>query len=261
MFDRIGKDTKVFAYYVFVALVIAWTANRTLDAVRSVIPNDSYAPYIALGLFDAGALGWLSAFLGHAKGTQRTIAFWMTWASLAGIALMVAGALGLIDAEAIKLTLTGATVCNVFAAYAYHITSPANKEQIETQNLEDTLEAEALQIARADIERQAKQLGRLMANRVTARIKYRLTLPMTEAERKEWKANTVEGEVKDIEADSPALPGPQAAPMTFTAWLKAIPFFGRGRRPQAPQSENEPITTSTSNGSGSEESTEDNSQE
>ncbi len=244
MFDRISKDTQKFIYYAFLALVIAWTANRTLSAARDVLPNDTLSPFIALGLFDAGALGWLSAFLGHGKGTQRTIAFWMIFFSLTGIALMVAGSLHLLDALTIRYTLMASTLLNIFAAYVYHITSPTNKEQIESQNLEDHLEAEALKIARTDIEKQARQLGLIMSRRVTARIKYRLTLPMTQAEKDEWKNSAVEGET----VETHALPAPQGAavPNLFT---RLIGFFA-GRWKSKPS---EPITTTTSNISDSPE--------
>src|SRR5258706_11808863 len=128
MFDRITKDTAVTLFYVFVLMVLAWTGTQTFAAVKGVMPGDPIAPFIALGLFDAGALAWLFAFLKHAQGTQRTVAFWLTFGDLLGVVLMVGGALDLFTANTVKLTLLGATIGNVFAVYLYHLNSPANRE-------------------------------------------------------------------------------------------------------------------------------------
>lgn len=78
-----------------------------------------------------------------------------------------------------------------------------------------------MQQARARIEREAQTLGAIMARRATARIKYRLSLPMSEAEAAEWQGQTIEATAEDL----PALPQPVG--LSFWEYLKS--FFGRGR--------------------------------
>src|SRR5690606_15390561 len=82
----------------------------------------------------------------------------------------------------VVVVTVAATVLNCGAYYYYHANSPETREEIQAQELEDTLAEEALDQARQQVEQQAKELGAIIANRVTARLKYRLRLPMNERE-------------------------------------------------------------------------------
>ena len=86
--STIGK----ILFYVFIVAVFAWTASLTLAMVRIILPNDPITPYFALALFDGGALTWLMAFIGHAKGLiQRAIAVLSLVLDLAGVVALSAG--------------------------------------------------------------------------------------------------------------------------------------------------------------------------
>ncbi len=189
IFNVIGK----IIFYIFLVLVFAWTASLTIAEVAIILPNDKIAPYFALALFDGGSLAWLMAWIGHAKGTpQRAISLVMLVIDLAGVALLSAGRLfmgGQTLTEApenlglyVVYGIAIVTICNVIAAYAFHIADPEIIEQIETGILEDTLREEAQEQARANIEAEARELGAILAARATGALKYRLRLPMAERE-------------------------------------------------------------------------------
>lgn len=187
--ETIGK----IVFYLFVLAVAAWTASLTLSEMKAILPNDPLTPYFALALFDGGALAWLMAWLGHARGLmQRSISVIMLVLDLAGVVLLsaarlIGGGQTLIDippalAQAVIYGVIGATLANLAAIYIFHITDPATMEDIETSILEDTLQAEAMKQAQANIESQAQQLGAILAARATGKLKYRLNLPMGENE-------------------------------------------------------------------------------
>jgi hypothetical protein len=220
-------------------------------------------PYFALALFDGGALAWLSAFIYKAKGMQqRTTALLMTCLDLAGVLLMVAGRIftggqELTDipaglGQAVIYGLIGATLLNLAAVYYYHLNEPDTVEAIEAQSLEDELTEEALRQARAQIKREAQALGFTLAARVTANIKYRMRLPMTPAERRQWDAKVIEGKVKDEPAEAPQyLPAPGQTPAArpaFLAWLANLPKLWRAgnRADPFPDPQPEPADTITS---------------
>lgn len=196
----IGK----IVFYLFVLAVAAWTASLTLAEVKAILPNDPLTPYFALALFDGGAIAWLAAWIGHARGmAQRSISVIMLLLDLAGIVLLSAGRLlgggqTMTDipqalAQAVIYGVIGATLANLAAIYAFHITDPQTVEDIETAILEDTLQAEAMKQAQANIEREAQQLGAILAARATGKLKYRLALPMADSE----AAAVIEASKKD----------------------------------------------------------------
>ena len=187
--ETIGK----IVFYLFVLAVAAWTASLTLSEMKAILPNDPLTPYFALALFDGGALAWLMAWLGHARGLmQRSISVIMLVLDLAGVVLLSAGRLlgggqTLIDippalAQAVIYGVIGATLANLAAIYIFHITDPETMEDIETSILEDTLRDESIKQAQANIASQAQQLGAILAARATGKLKYRLNLPMGENE-------------------------------------------------------------------------------
>ncbi|MEW6400821.1 MAG: hypothetical protein AB1649_03420 [Chloroflexota bacterium] len=222
MFDRIGKDTAIALFYGFVVLVLAWTSTQTIHAVRNVLPNDPIAPYVALGLFDAGALAWLFSFLKHAQGTQRTIAFWMTFVDLAGVVAMVAGALEILSARGVTVSILLATLLNVFAVYVYHLFSPANREQIAIQNFKDKVFDESLKQAEKNVQSNIRAHGAIMALGLLAQFKYDLGLPLSESERAALQDDVIDAQAVNI----PELEQP--APRVWPAWLiAAAKFFGK----------------------------------
>jgi hypothetical protein len=231
----------------FVVALLGWTASLTYQEVASLFPGDYITPILALFLFDGGALSWLAAFTGKAKGTpQRFTALVMTWIDLFGAILMVAGRVftgGQTLAEipdwigpAVVIGLIGITLMNVAAFYYYTLHNPDTIEQIVGQNLEDQLFSEAISQAQMNIQREAQALGAIMAGRVTGNIKYRLRLPMSAEERELWEKDTVEGELVDPaklpQPTKKGTPGRLAGAMNFFGLSR---HRGRGLGQQSPQ--------------------------
>ncbi|HEY9760011.1 MAG TPA: hypothetical protein V6C97_32935 [Oculatellaceae cyanobacterium] len=227
---NIQKWITEFLFVVFSVALIGWTASLTLGVMEIVLPNSPYVKYFALALYDGGALTWLFVYIYKAKGTpQRAIAMIMTFLDFLGVVLMVIGALYLggqtlteIPTWMGKGLVNGtiaATVFNLGMVYLYHANAPDTREAIQNQDLEDELTEEALLQARASVEREARVLGAVLARRATARLKYRLALPMTEAEAAEWNGETVDATAEDV----PALSYSQRHPF----WSALQSFFGR----------------------------------
>lgn len=216
----IGK----IVFYIFVLAVAAWTASLTLGEMRAILPNDPITPYFARALFDGGALAWLMAWIGHARGLmQRAISAIMLVVCLAGIVLLSAGRLldggqTMVTASAslsaaVIYGVIGATLANLVAIYAFHVSDPETMEAMEAGLLSDTLRNEAMKQATANIEAQAQQLGAILAARATGQLKYNLRLPMGSDEAAQAN-NFVDATARDIPAQ-PRTPG------ILETWMKA----------------------------------------
>ena len=187
------KTIGAILFYIFVLVVAGWTASLTLAEVKVILPNDPITPYFALALFDGGAVTWLLVFIGHAKGLpQRAIAILMLVLDLAGVIVLSAGRL-LMGGQALAdipkelgatmvYAVIGATLINLIAIYAFHIADPETMQQIELQTLDDTIQAEAISQARANVEREVQALASVLAARATGRLKYQLRLPVNDHE-------------------------------------------------------------------------------
>lgn len=237
------------------AIAVYMGAIMTYDVMGDVLPGNDTARLLALAFFDGGAIAWAGICIYLARGSnQRAVSFWMMCFDLAGVVAMVIGAiytggqtlvnpppwLGKFIVDGVMVVMAS----NLIALYYYHYNKPEVKEAITAQDLEDELTEQAEQQARANIKREAMQLGALLAGRVTSRIKYRMRLPMTVDEQAQWNGEIVEGET----LPQPALPAP--ASDDVPTWVKAIfRFFGRGRSPQAQPSE--PITSTPTSDSNS----------
>lgn len=238
----------VFALIFFIALIL-WTASLTLGIMDIVLPHNPAAKYYALALFDGGALVWLGMFAYQARGVpQRGVSLLMFCLDFLGVILMTIGgvymggqALADIPAwlgSALVNGVIGATLANVGAAYYFHLNNPETRESMQAQSLEDTINEEAIRQARANVEREARQLGSIMARRATARIKYRLALPMSVNERSEWEGETIEATAEDV----PTLPAPAD---DVPAWVRTVfRFFGEGRKQPRQSAESTSSTTS-----------------
>lgn len=214
-------------FYIFVFVIGAFTVSLTLSELREILPGDEITPYFALALFDGGALAWLGAWLFHAKGLyQRALAVIMLIADLAGV-VMIAGARLLSGGQnltdppawlgaAIIYGVLLWTALNLIAIYAFHVTEPETMQQIEMQVLEDTIQQEAIEQARANVESEVQALAGVIAARVTGRMKYKLRLPVSDHE-----TQALQGEIIDPQQD-PALSAPaqQQAPQILQAKRK-----------------------------------------
>jgi hypothetical protein len=231
---------------IFFATLILWTASLTLEVMGIVMPNNPTAKWYSLALFDGAALVWLGLYRYKAKGTpQRGVSLMLFVFDFACTVLMAAGGIYLGGQTLANVptwlgqwiinVLIGATLANVGAGYYYKISDPEAREEAQAQSLEDEINEEAFKQARANIRREARQLGSIMSQRATSRIKYRLALPMTEEERAAWEGEIVEGQVvPPLQLAAPADEVP--------AWVRGVfRFFGRGG--SRPHYQSEPITT------------------
>ena len=213
-----------------------------------LFPNDPVLKYIAIALYDGGVIAWLTTYIGRAKGTpQRGIALLMTALDFLGVAAMVIAGIYLsgqtladippwVGSTVVNVTIIAAVV-NAGAIYYYHAHDPATIEEIQAQELEDDLNEEALEQARMQVQRNAQALGAIIANRVTARMKYRMRLPMSEIEAAEWR-----GEIVDAPSyDMASLTTPPVQTETF--WSAVKSFFGG--KPSRQPSDTQPSRSST----------------
>jgi hypothetical protein len=248
--ERMKKFVTGLVALIFGISIIGFTIKLTYDVMAILFPNDPILRWVSIALYDGGVIAWLLTYIARAKGTpQRGISLVMTVADFLGVVAMVIGGIYLsgqtlasippwVGSAVVNVTIIAATL-NAGAIYFYHANDPDVIEQIQTQELEDTLNEEALDQARFQVERKAQELGSIMANRVTARMKYRLRLPMTEQEHSEWQGETI-----DAQAYDPAqLPAPLPPVQDETFWSALKSFFGgkQSRRSSATQ----PSTNST----------------
>jgi len=219
--ETIGR----IVFYAFVVVVFLWTSSLTLQEVKSILPGDALTPFFALALFDGGAVAWLLAWMGHARGLyQRGIALIMLVIDLLGVVLMAAGRLFTSGSAAdapenigviVVWGIIGATLVNLAAVYAFHIADPEVIAAIETGVMVDTLRDEALNQAKANMASEAQQLGAIMAARATAQIKYTLRLPMTTTE----SAQVIEGHAVNVNNPPTPQPAQPKTPGIMAQWI------------------------------------------
>lgn len=228
------------------AIALYMGASMTYDVMGDVLPGNETTRLLALAFFDGGAVTWAGIYVYLARGSrQRAVSFWMMCFDLLGVIAMVIGAIytggqTLVNPPAwlAKFIVDSVMVvmsANLISLYYYHISKPEVQESIEAANLEDALANEAMQQARVNIEREARALGSILARRATGRLKYRLALPMSEAERAEFDGETIDATAEDM----PALPYAQRP--AFWDYVKS--FFGFGRSTPSPVTQPSPNST------------------
>jgi hypothetical protein len=229
--DRMKKWIATVVFSLLGLVVIGFSIKLAYDVMAVLFPTDPVLKFMAIALFDGGVIGWLLAYIAKAKGTpQRGVSLLLTVLDFIGVAAMAIagifmGGQTLADIPpwvgmTVVVVTIAATVLNAGAYYFYHANDPDVIEAIQAQELEDTLNEEALDQARFQIERKAQEMGAIISNRVTARLKYRMRLPMTEREYSEWQGETI-----DAQAYDPAsLPPPPVQDETF--WSAVKSFFG-----------------------------------
>ena len=186
--------SKTIARGVFYALALGvwvWMMTNTLGIAQMVFPpggNDflgDMLPYMALVMFDVGAVAWLLVFLRHAEGiVQRSIAVIVSFISLLGaIFLSVAHlylggqALTSIPAEMgtwVLWAIGGMTLVHGTAIWASHIADPEEMRKIKTQSIMDNGKALALERAEAMVDRELDGIAESMAGVYAAGIRTNL---------------------------------------------------------------------------------------
>jgi hypothetical protein len=246
--ERMKKWMATTVFSLLGLVVIGFSIKLAYDVMVILFPNDPVLKFMAIALFDGGVIGWLLAYTTKAKGTpQRGVSLLLTVLDFIGVAAMaIAGifmggqTLANIPAwvgMTVVIVTIAATVLNAGGYYYYHANAPEVIEAIQMQELEDGLNEEALDQARYETERKAREMGAILANRVTARMKYRLRLPMTEREIAEWENETIDAEAYD----PPALTSRPMDEPGFWDYLKSF-FTGK---PSRRQSAGQPLKNST----------------
>lgn len=171
IFGVIGK----ILGFVFGALVIGFTAWLTYLLAARIIPDNTILQAMCVILFDGGALVWFILFLTQGKGTvQWAIAGIGFVVGLLGAVVMAGGELllsqklvGLEDTTQIGwiliCTVIGAALCHATLTYAFHFTEPAVFNRIENAQKIANVQEKAYKSARAEIDRQADDMGKDLA--------------------------------------------------------------------------------------------------
>ena len=118
-------------------------------------------------------------------------------------------------AAAVIYGVIGATLANLVAIYAFHISDPETMEAMEAGLLSDTLRDEAMKQATANIEAEAQQLGAILAARATGQLKYNLRLPMSAHESKQ----IIDAQAQDITEPKPAQQQKKNEPSIISRWI------------------------------------------
>lgn len=237
--------------------VIGFMAYTTWHAVMRATADPLLAG-LSLFLFDGGAYAGYRMLVGEAEGApQRSAAQVVLWTDFLLAAAMVAGALEILPAVAIKYIMLCSAGFNGWALYFYETHKPETLEQMQEQDERDSLveaarrnrkklHRESMRQADANIAKEAIQLGALLSLRATSILKYEMRLPMTENEQKAFENDII---------DAQALPVPEPIPAQSLGFMDYIKTFFTRRRHTTPQG-----TASTQDNQSTSSSDQDNSQ-
>lgn len=156
-------------FYLFLIVILAWTASLTLAMVGRILPDDSITRYFALALFDGGALIWFLTFLTYSEGVgQRGVSLLMATLDLVGVVGISASELIMsqefftVPAGLGKMVVYAVgiwTAINVIAGYAFHVVDPHNLAAIRLQTKTDEIGADALDQAIIELGRRQQALA------------------------------------------------------------------------------------------------------
>jgi apolipoprotein N-acyltransferase len=164
-----GYAAKI-VFYVFCLVVLGWTATLTASFVQRVLPDSQVEPYLALAVFDGGAIAWLMTFLWGARGLgQRAVSILMLVLDLCGVALMTIAelflggqtfteapaGLGTLAVWAIGIW----TFMNLAAAYAYHVLDPKAHEEITIGVAQDKVRESGIRQLEANLDALGAELA------------------------------------------------------------------------------------------------------
>ena len=160
---------------VFAASVIGYTAYLTFMLAQRIVPGNTILQVMTIVLFDIGALTWFILFLTVARGTvQWAIAGLGFIMGLGGAVVMAAGELilgqqlvAVDNVEQIGWILVGTTIAaalvHALLSYLFHLTEPSVWNRIENNQKIAAVQEKAYQSARAEIDRQADDMGKDLA--------------------------------------------------------------------------------------------------
>lgn len=175
MKDILGTIGKILGLC-FAALVIGYTAYLTYLLAARLVPDNTILQAMTVVLFDGGALIWFTLFLTQAKGTAQWAIAGIGFAvGLVGAVIMAGGELilgqSLITLEdttqigwILIATTIGAALAHASLTYAFHFADPGTHNRIENAQKISKVTEQAYQNARAEIDRQAEEMGRDLAS-------------------------------------------------------------------------------------------------
>ena len=174
MKDIFGVVGKILGL-VFAAAVIGYTAYLTFLLAQRLVPGNTILQVMTIVLFDIGALTWFILFLTVARGTvQWAIAGLGFIMGLGGAVVMAGGELilgqqlvAVDNVEQIGWILVSTTIAaalvHALLSYLFHLTEPSVWNKIENNQKIAAVQEKAYQSARAEIDRQADDMGRDLA--------------------------------------------------------------------------------------------------
>lgn len=227
----------------FAALVIGFTAWLTYLLAARLIPGNSILQAMTVILFDGGSLTWFVLFLSQAKGTMQWAIAAIGFAiGLVGAVIMAGGEL-LLGQELVYLedttsigwilvtTVIVAALAHASLTYAFHFADPATHNRIENAQKISTVTEKAYQTARAEIDRQAEDMGRDLA----ASLIYEARAQLSAAALPHLRRGS-EIEAKAVEKDQVVIPGNSKLYDDPGLGEKLASFFsrnGNGGKPRA----------------------------
>lgn len=174
MKDISGSIGKILGL-LFATLVIGFTAYLTYLLAARLVPGNTILQAMTVVLFDGGALVWFILFLTQARGTwQWAIAGVGFAVGLLGAVIMAGGELllgqSLVDiGDTTKIgwiliaTTVGAALAHATLSYAFHFADPETHNRIENAQKVSKVVGQAYKTARAEIDRQAEDMGKDLA--------------------------------------------------------------------------------------------------
>jgi hypothetical protein len=122
-------------------------------------------------------------------------------------------------------------LANLIMGYFFHMSQPEVREAIHAQNLEDKFSEAAFEQAEHQVESQALDMGSILARRATARLKYRLALPMTKQEAAEFRNDVI-----DVQAVEYVPTNTFPRPEPKQGFWEGVKTFLSGKRSGSPYS-------------------------
>jgi hypothetical protein len=232
---NIKNQSNVYASWALAIFFLGVTALMGYTTWHAVFnaTHDPIMSWLSLFVFDAGAFAGYQMVVGNAKGAeQRASAQAILWIDFALAAAMVGGALDKLPTGTIGYVVWVSVAFNALALYYYKTHSLEVMKKMQDQDEEDSKEAfirlqrktlfeEASKQAKANLRREARELGALWAFRTQIDFKLGLDMPLNEDERKVFDNDVIDAKALPVPADMPI-----EQPLGFLELLKGL--FTRG---------------------------------
>ena len=175
MKDIFGVVVKILGL-VFAAAVIGYTAYLTFLLAQRIVPDNTVLQFMTIVLFDFGAAVWFFQFIATSKSAAQWAIAGLGFAMGLGGAVVMAGGelilgqkLVVVDnLEQIGWILVSvniaAALVHALLSYMFHLAEPSVINRIENSVKIASVQEKAFKAARAEIDRQADDMGKDLAS-------------------------------------------------------------------------------------------------